>query len=199
MRALLDRSPLSLRAVAALALVLAVMAGGYFGLLAPKLRETQSLRSQLATMRRSPPAPAPAEAPITPAERELWKELEERLRGRYPREADLPRVTAMVASLARSAGVELLTLEIDTSAGQPTVGLAAAAAATPPPFRPPPELAVNPSTVKVVMKHRYRDLVEFVDRLPEAPVYVAVKSLEIKRIDNHLMTEAVFASLRWAK
>jgi hypothetical protein len=192
----LDRLPLNVRALIAGGLVALAAAGGYLGLLAPKYREVKTLKAQLA---REVPSrePRASVAPIGEEERKLWRELEERLRGRYPGEPALPKAVGVVAELARASGMELVSLEIQT----PQAGLAPRprTALPPPPFQPPAELAVNPSTIKLVARHRYRELVAFVEGLRRVPVYVAVQSLEVKRQDNRLTTEVSFASFRWGK
>lgn len=194
----MDRLPVNARALVAVGLVVLLGAGGYFGLLAPKLREVKALNAQLARdagAARTLPGGSSV-APITEAERKLWDELENRLRGRYPGEAALPKAVGAVADLARSSGMELVSLEILT----PQQGSAnGSRTSPPPPFQPPSELAVNPSTIKLVAQNRYVDLVKFLESLGRIPVYVAVRSLEVKRVDNRLTTEVSFASFRWGK
>src|SRR5581483_10479487 len=58
----------------------------------------------------------------------------------------------------------------------------------------PPELAPNPSRFTLVARHRYRDLVTFVDGLGRLPVYVALEALEVRRADDRLTSELTFAS-----
>lgn len=195
----MDRLPLNVRALVAIGLVVLLGAGGYFGLLAPKLRQVKTLKAQLARVAGAAQSfpQGSAVSPITEAERKLWEELENRLRGRYPGESALPRAVGAVADLARSSGMELVSLEILT----PQTGLTTGSRTPPPaqPFQPPSELEVNPSTIKLVAQHRYGDLVKFLDDLSRIPVYVAVRSLEVKRVDNRLTTEISFASFRWGK
>lgn len=195
----MDRLPLNVRALWALGLVALLGAGGHLGLLAPKLREVKTLKTQLARERAAvQPVPnVPSVSPITEAERKLWGELEDRLRGRYPGEPALPKAVGVVADLARASGMEIVSLDIQTP--QTRAATDPRKAPPPPPFQPPSELAVNPSTIKLVAHHRYRDLVEFLDGFRRVPVYVAVKSLEVKRVENRLTTEVSFASLRWGK
>lgn len=185
----MNRLPISLRALVTIGLVVLLGAGGYFGLLAPKLREVGALKAQLIRevgAARTPP-PLLSVSPITQSERELWGEMERRFRGRYPAEAELPKALGLVASLARSSGMEISSLEIQAPQTGPSL------------FRPPPEFGMNPSTIKLAVRHRYRDLVEFLERLGPAPIYVAVHSLEVKRVENRLTTELLFASFRWGK
>ncbi|MBI4241127.1 MAG: hypothetical protein HY613_05370 [Candidatus Rokubacteria bacterium] len=191
--------PVNVRALVAVGAVVLVGAGGYLGLVAPKLREVKTLKAQLAKEVQAgrSPQPLPSVPPIADAERALWGELEKRLQGRYPQETALPRAAAVLAELARASGMQLVSLEIRT----PPPGDAAdpKKAAAPPPFQPPSELTVNPSTIRLIVEHRYRDLVEFLDGLRRVPVYVTVQSLEVTRADGQLITEASFASFRWGK
>lgn len=195
----MDRLPINVRALVGAGLVALLAAGGYLGLLAPKLREVKTLKTQLARERAAVRAApnVPSVSPITEAERKLWGELEDRLRGRYPGEPALPKAVGVVADLARSSGMELVSLEILTPQPPSTAG--PRTSPPPPPFQPPSELVLNPSTIKLVAHHRYRDLVEFLEGLRHVPVYVAVKSLEVKRVENRLTTEVSFAALRWGK
>lgn len=195
----MDRLPVDVRAVVAVGLVALLGAGGYLGLVAPKQRQVQALKAQLAREESAVQSlqPVPSVSPITEAEQKLWRELEERLRARYPAEQALPKAVGVVADLARSSGMEIVSLDVQT----PPAGAATdpRKAPPPPPFQPPAELAVNPSTIKLVVRHRYRDLVQFLEGLGRVPVYVAVQSLEVKRVENRLTTEAVFAAFRWGK
>lgn len=195
----MGRLPVNARALVAAGLVALVGAGGYLGLLAPKLREVKTLKTQLARERASVRAApnVPSVSPITEAERKLWEELENRLRARYPGEPALPKAVGVVADLARASGMDIVSLDIQTP--QTRAATDPRKAPPPPPFQPPPELALNPSTIKLVAHHRYRDMVEFLDGLRRVPVYVAVQSLEVKRVDNRLTTEISFASFRWGK
>lgn len=195
----MDRLPLNARAAVAVGLVVLLGAGGYLGILTPKLRELRTLKDQLAreveAVRSLPPVPSVP--PITEAERKLWAELEDRLRERYPTEPALPEAVGVVATLARSSGLELVDLEIQPP--QPVLPAEPGKAPSPPAVQPPSGFAVNPSTVKLVARHRYRDLVEFLERLSRGPIYLAARSLEVKRVENQLTTEASFDTLRWEK
>lgn len=198
----LGQLPVNVRALVAVGLVGVLGIGGYLGLLAPKLREVNTLKAQLAreTEAARPQQRVPSVAPITEVERKLWAELETRLRGRYPTEPALPKAVGVLADLARSSGMEIVSLEIQTPpTSQTRLGAEPGKAAPSLPFRPPPEFAVNPSTIKLVARHRYRDLVQLLEGLGRLPVYVAVQSVEVKRVENRLTIEASFASLRWGK
>lgn len=195
----MDRLPVNVRALVAVGVVAFLGLGGYLGLVAPKLREVRTLNAQAAREAEAARAPQqpPSVAPIVEAERELWNELEKRLQGRYPPEAALPRAAGALANLARASGLELVSVEIQTP--RPSDVADPKKTPAPPPFQPPSELAVNPSTIKLVARHRYRNLVEFLEGLRRIPVYVALQSLEVKRVENELTTEAAFASFRWGR
>jgi len=176
-------------------------AGGYAGLVAPKNREIKALRAQLlreesaSSVLIQPAAPGP---PITEEERKLWGQLEARLRQRFPGEKDLPAALEAVADLARSARMELISLQLQTPAvktGGPPAGAAAAPSA--PSLRVPPPLTLGPTFIKLTAAHRYRDLVQFLEGLDRLPVFVAVESLEVKREENRLSTEMTIRTLRW--
>jgi Tfp pilus assembly protein PilO len=188
----------NVQTIGAIGLLVLLGAWGYFALLAPKLAEVKALRVQVARAGGPFPAqPVPSVSPITDEERNLWAELEQHLRGRYPGEPELPRAARALATLARSSGMALLSLELQTPPTGPPADPAKAPPA--PPFRPPPELAVNPATIKLVLQHRYRDLVTFLEGVRRLPVYVTVQSLEVKRMEDRLTTEVSFASFRWGK
>lgn len=194
----MDRLPLNVRALVAVGLAALLGVGGSLGLLVPKLRQIQILKAQLAREQQALGSPQPVpSALITEGERKLWGELEDRLRGRYPGELALPRAAGAVASLARASGMEIVRLQVQTP--QPGSATDRGKAPPPPPFQPPPELAVNLSTIKLLARHRYRDLVEFLEGLGPLPVYLAIQSVEVKRVENRLTTEVSFASFRWGK
>lgn len=189
-------------AVAAGVVLLAIAA--WFLLVAPKQREVTLLKTQIRheTVRIGQ-GPPPAPAAISEVERTLWTELETRLRERYPAESDLPKAMAAVSGIARASGLTPVNIELITvippAPGAPAVAVIPGA----PPvqvFHAPPPLTVNATMIKLVAeKHRYRDLVRFVERLASAPVYVAVRALEIRRTDNELTTEIILSSFRWTR
>ena len=187
--------------VAIVAGVLALIGvGGYTGLVAPKNREIKNLKVQLT--REEPDsitAPQPF-SPITEEERKLWEQLEARLRERFPADKDLPAALRAVAELARSARMELVSLNLQTPAVKSTggaSGAAASGAANPPPLQIPPPLTLSPALIKLTALHRYGDLVQFLDGLDRLPVAVTVESMEVKRVENHLSTEMTLRTLRW--
>lgn len=196
---------------AVIAGLVAMAVGGYLGLVMPKVREVDRLKAQVRQERvRAGQRPPEAAAPITEDERKLWVALEQRLRAHYPTESELPKAMATVAEVARASGMAPLSLEVlgvpgaasppGTPATPPPPAGAPPAPPGPPVFQPPPPLATNAATIKLMAgDHRYRDLVRFVDGLATAPVYVAVRSLEVKRTDTKLTTEMQVTSFRWAR
>ena len=176
--------------------LLLVGVGGYAGLVAPKNREIKNVKAQLS--REEPDsitAPQPF-SPITEEERKLWGQLEVRLRERFPADKDLPAALRAVAELARSAHMELVSLNLQTPVVKSTSG-AASGAATPPPLQVPAPLTLSPPVIKLTVLHRYRDLVQFLDGLDRLPVAVTVESIEVRRVENQLSTEMTLRTLRW--
>jgi Tfp pilus assembly protein PilO len=184
--------------VAVVAGVLALVGvGGYAGLVAPKNREIKTLKAQLLREEQAilvPRQPLPPVPPITEEERKLWAQLEARLRERFPSEKSLPGALEAVAELARSVGMELTAINLQTPSVKAATGTAAP---TPPPIRVPPPLALSPTLIRLGAVHRYRDLIQFLDGLDRLPVAVAVESLEVKREENRLRTEMTLRTLRW--
>jgi Tfp pilus assembly protein PilO len=173
--------------------------GGYVALVMPPQRELRTLKTQLVTPEPQADAAREPVPPITDEERKLWVQLEARLRERFPAEKDLPDALRGVAELARSAGMELVALNLHTPAskapGAPSG--APSPAVSPVPRSIPPPLSLSPTTIKLTVNHRYRSLVEFLDGLPRLPVLVTVESLEMKRVENGLSTEITLRTLRW--
>lgn len=188
-------------AIVAVALVL-VAAGGYMGLAAPRAREVKSLKAQLARADAGPPTAAAAYPPIGDEERNLWRQLEGRLRERFPSEKDLPGALKAVAELARSSRMELVSLSLvpplppkpGTGSSGPSGGAVAAAA---PAVKVPAPLVVTPTAIKFTALHRYGDLVQFLDGLERLPISVFVESLEVTRLENRLRTDITIRTLRW--
>lgn len=182
--------------------VAAALAGagivGYGILVIPQQRQLTTLKTQLA---RQAPEPVTAGDPIpgiTDEERKLWGQLEARLRERFPAEKDLPEALRGVADLARSSGMELVALDLHMRGakvpggpGAPAPAPSLAASRLTPPLSP------SPTTIKLTVIHRYRDLVQFLDGLPRLSVLVIVESLEAKRVENVLSTEITLRTLRW--
>ncbi|MBI4610642.1 MAG: hypothetical protein HY726_16725 [Candidatus Rokubacteria bacterium] len=188
-------------AVVAAALAL-VGVGGYAGLVAPKDREIRTLKAQLLREGSGPPAlvqSSQAVPPIAEEERKLWRQLEARLRQRFPGEKDLPGALEAVAELARSARMELSTLQLQTPTAKPSGPPAGPPGGAPsqPAFQVSPPLALSPSVIKLTAFHRYRDLVQFLEGLDRLRVFVTVESLEVKREESRLSTEMTLRTLRW--
>jgi len=194
-----ERFPLTLGATVTLGTLVLVVTAAVLALLATE-REVASLRARLtqetAAVRSLGAAPGPSA--ITDTERALWTELERRLRSRYPSEAEAPRAAGLVADLARSSGIEIVSVEVHTPL---TAAPATAPSPSTPPAAPQPaaELDANPASIKLTVQHRYGSLVEFLEGLPGLPVYVTVQSLEVKRLEDRLMTEMSLGLLRWRK
>ena len=173
--------------------------GGYTGLVTPKNREIKNLKAQLAREDPDSSTAPQSFSPITEAERELWGQLEARLRERFPADKDLPAALRAVAELARSARMELVSLNLHTPTVKST-GAASGAANPPPPqvaLQVPPPLTLSPTLIKLTAFHRYRDLVQFLDGLDRLPVAVTVESMEVRRVENQLSTEVTLRTLRW--
>lgn len=195
----LQKLPFRLQVSVVVAMLALVGLGGYAGLVLPKNREIKTLRTQLA---REEPEPIKARAtapPIGEEERKLWGQLEARLRQRFPAEKDLPGAVEAVADLARSAHMELVSLHLQTPPPQKSTpgAQATAGAPTAPVFQIPPPLSMNPTLIKLSVLHRYRDLVQFLDGLPNLPVAVTIESMDVRRVDNRLSTEMTLRTLRW--
>lgn len=185
----LDRRTVTTLVVVALC----VLAG--LVLVAVEVREARTLRAQLTAATRSA-AVGDAE-PIGEEERTLWTQLDERLRRRYPPEPELPRAMAALAEWSRSAGLELLSVDVQPLPAAAAGAASTAVPATVPGATIPSELAINGTRLRLVVRHRYRDLVKFVDGLDRLPVYVALQSLETRRADDTLVTELSLLTLRW--
>ena len=195
----MERFPLTPGAAVTLGALVLVVATAVLAVLAAE-REVGSLRARLAEEAAAVRSlgGAPGAAAITDTERALWTALEGRLRSRYPSEAEAPRAAGLVADLARSSGMEIVSVEVHVP---PTAAPPAAPSPSAPPPTPQPaeELDANPASIKLSVQHRYGSLVEFLEGLPGLPVYVTVQSLEVKRLDDQLMTEMSLGLLRWRK
>jgi Tfp pilus assembly protein PilO len=195
----LQKLPFRLQVAVVAGILALVGVGGYAGLVMPRLREVRTLKAQLTRQEPDPGLAAPRFPPITEEERKLWAELEARLRKRFPEEKDLPGALEAVADLARSARMQLVTLNLQNPPAKPPPGGPSAPGGTPPSpaFSVQPPLSLSPTTIKLTAFHRYRDLVQFLDGLPRLPVAVAVESIETRRVDDRLSTEMTLRTLRW--
>ena len=183
------RLPLSKGALTAIAMVLVTGIGGYSSLVAPKAREIAQLESQVKAVSAPVAPPAPSTVSIGETERVLWGELETRLRARYVPPYDQLRALGEVTEMARAAGLRLESLELQNPQAQGSQR----------PFTTPGNLAVNPGTLRLTARHRYAELVELLDRVHRGRTYVAVESLDVRRVDDHLESEIRLVSLRWEK
>lgn len=196
--------PLTIPALAAIGVVLIVAVGGYFGLVAPKRRDIALLEVQLRAAS-APGAAASAATPITDKERATWKTIQEQVRGRFVAPENQLRLLVETGQLARSTGLSVTELQLQTAAGAPAPGSPAPrAAAAPPPaaslmFPMPPNLAVNPGVIRLAGRHRYRDLVTFLERVRSGNAYLAVQALEVRRVEDHLESDIRLASLGWVE
>jgi hypothetical protein len=182
------------RALAGLVLVVLVAAGASAGLVR-QLAALRALRTSVAREQAAMAASVPAPRPVTADERLVWQELADRLRRRFPAEPEVPDAMRAVAEWARAAGLELLALDV-----APAAPAAAGPAPSAPGRRPratPAELTENGVRFTLVARHRYGDLLRFVDGLERLPVYVAIESLDVRRTDSRLTSEVTFVSLRW--
>ena len=185
----MSRLPLTKGAFIAIAVLLVTAIGGYSSLVAPKARDIAQLESRLKTLPTPGAPPAASTVSISQTERALWSELEDRLRVRFVAPYDQLRVLGEMTELARATGLDLTALEIQDPQAQGSQR----------PFTTPGELAVNPGTIKLTARHRYPALVEFLDRVRRGRTYVAVESLDVRRVDDHLESEIRLVSLRWEK
>jgi hypothetical protein len=178
--------PLTYAALTALGTALAVAIGGYFVLVAPNAREIAKLESQLQRVS-APIAPPPASTvPIGETERQLWAALEARVRARFVAPEDQLRALEEVTDMARDAGMTLTGVAIQSPQAQRSLATQG-------------NLAVNPGTIKLTVRHRYPDLVEFFDRIRRGRTYLAVESLNVRRIDDRVESEIGLISLRWVQ
>lgn len=177
-------APVIDRRVVLTILVAAAWVGGGLGFVVGRAREAAALRAQLTAVR----AAAPTVVPATDTERRLWIEIERSLRRRFPPESELPRTLAALAAWARSAGMDVVSVDIGAADG----------AAVPRAWLPlPPELGVNAPRLHVVAHHRARELLTFVSGLDRLPAFVALESLDIRRTNARLTSDVVLVTLAW--
>lgn len=178
--------PLTNAALTALGVAIAIAIGGYFVLVAPKASEIARLESQLKNVS-APAAPPPAATvPIGEHERQLWTELETRVRARFVAPEDQLRALEEVTDMARDAGMRLTAVAIQSPQAQRSLATQA-------------NLAVNPGTIRLTARHRYAELIEFFDRIHRGRTYLTVESLDVRRVDDRLESEIRLISLRWAQ
>lgn len=175
--------PLTPRALAAVGIALATGVVGYLTLVAPKALAVAQLESQLRLAAGAVPV-VTAAAAIGDTERQLWRELEARLRVRFAEPSDQLRALDEVGRLASDAGLSLTAVAIQDPQ-------------TLRPLTTPGSLAVNPGSIRLTARHRYAELVGFLEALRHARTYVVVESLDVRRVDDHLESEIRLISLQW--
>jgi hypothetical protein len=193
----IEKLPVTPAAAIAVALVFVIAIGGYFGLVAPQRRAIAQLERQLKAAERSSAGVA-SELPISDAERAAWARGDTDVRQRFVTPEDQHRTLVEVGQLARATGMnvrELLLQNVGALPGAP----ATPAPAMTLPFPMSPKLAVNPGVIRLVARHRYPDLIDFLDRVGHGNTYVAVQSLDTRRIEGYLESEIKLVSLRWTE
>ena len=99
-----------------------------------------------------------------------------------------------LAQLARASGMLVVDVQLEGL----TPG--ATAEATPAPslaIPAPPTLASNPGVIRLTVRHQYRALIDFLDRLATGNTYVAVQALDVRRVENLLQSDIRLVSFRW--
>lgn len=186
--------PLTGAALAAIAIALAIIVGGYFGVVAPRVREVARLEAQLSATLTKTAAAAEPVTPVTEAERARWREIDTLVRGRFVSPDDQMRVVLDVGRIARETALTVIDLRLETAAtgangGAPQDVILPAAL--------PARLALNPGVISLSARHRYSELIDFLDRLGRGNRYVALQSLDVRRVRDHLESDIRLASLRW--
>lgn len=178
--------PLTRRALAAVGIALATGVGGYVTLIMPKAREIAQLESQLRLASAALPAATAPAAVIGDTERQLWRALEARLRARFVAPSDQVRALDEVGRMASDAGLRLMAVTIQN-------------AQVLRPLTTPGSLAVNPGSIRLTARHRYAELVDFLEALRHGQTYLVLESLDVRRVDDHLESEIRLISLRWER
>jgi len=182
--------PVSKGALVAVALVFVIGIGGYFGLLAPTRREVARVQVQLQQVEAKLAGAAPGALAISDVERAAWQEIDNRLRERFVAPEDQLRAVAEAVDHARAAGLVVIDVEIQSVGPDPRARVDVG-------FPVPASFTINPGVIRLTAQHRYRDLVEFLDRLRSAGVYMAIESLNVRRVDAYEQSEIRLVSLRW--
>ncbi len=185
--------PLTTSASAVVALTVVVALAGYAAVVLPMRREVARLDAQAKTvLARSAPVAVPI-APISDEERDLWRELESRLRTRFVATEDQLRAVAEVVELASAAGLSVRGLELQVRPAS------AAPQAASPVFEMPGGFSVNPGTIRLTAYHGYGHLLDFLDRMHRATRYVTVESLDLRRTGDRLESDTRFVTVRWQR
>ena len=178
--------PLTRGALAAVGIALATGVLGYVILIVPKAREIAQLESQLKLASAAVPAATAPAVAIGSTERELWRELEARVRARFVAPSDQVHALDEVGRMASDAGLRLTAMTIQ----DPHVLR---------PLPTPERLAVNPGSIKITARHRFVELIDFLEALRHGQTYVMLESLDVRRVDNQLESEIRLISLRWQR
>ncbi|MDO8678133.1 MAG: hypothetical protein Q7R30_06170 [Acidobacteriota bacterium] len=181
----MSRWPLTRGALAAVAALIVTGLGAYFGLVAPKAREIARLEPQVNAVAQPFDPPPVSAVSIGDTERGLWDELQMRVRARFVAAEDQPRALGEATALARAAGLDVTAIALEPAQPQAQA-----------PFAPPP-LAANVVTIRLTARHRFADLIDFLDDLHHAKIYVVVASLDVKRAGGELESEIRLLSMRW--
>ena len=192
-----EKLPVTPAAAIAVALVFVVAIGGYVGLVAPKRRAIAQLELQLKASAGSSAGVASAR-PISDAERAAWARVDIDVRQRFVNPEDQHRTLVEVGQLARATGMNVRELLLQ-NAGAPPGAPATPAPAMTLPFPMPPKMAINPGVIRMVVRHRYRDVIDFLDRVGHDNTYVMVQSLDTRRVEGYLESEIKLVSFRWTE
>lgn len=178
--------PLNRRALAALGLAVATGAGGYVTLVRPKAQAIAQLEGQLTLVSAALPRAAVPATAVGDTERQLWRELESRLHARFVAPSDQVRALDEVGRMASDAGLFLTGVTMEDPQVRRTL-------------RTPGDLAVNPGSIRLTARHRYAELIDFLEALRHGQTYVVLESLDVRRVDDQLASEIRLISLRWEK
>ena len=192
--------PLTRAALGALASVLIVAIGGYFALVRPAGRDVTRLETQLRTLNAQVRGVAPGTGPVTDIERASWQQVEAQLRDRYIGPEDQFEVLVELAQLARASGMLVADVQLEGAANAATpqpAGSAAPGATFALPL--PAGLTPNPGVIRLSVRHQYRALVDFLDRLPTTNTYVAVQGVDVRRVNDVLHSDIRLVSFRWVQ
>jgi hypothetical protein len=137
-----------------------------------------------------------APPPVTDVERASWQTVEQRVRERFIVPDDQWQLLVAIAQLARESGLAVQDIQLE--GGAPVPG-ATTVAPTSFALPVPPTLALNPGVIRLTVSHQYRALVAFLDRLATADTYVAVQTMDVRRVEGLLQTDIRLVSFRWVQ
>ncbi len=185
------RLPVTNDALVAVAITVVIALAGYPSVVGRTHRELARLQSQLDALSAGSPATAVNVVPISDSERARWRDLESRVRARFVAPDDQPKAVAEVLELARASGLAVEQVELQRGPAK------AAAAMASTPLELPAGLSVTPRAIRLTARHRYAGLLEFLDRLPRAGRYVAVESLDVRRVADSLESDVRLVTVSW--